>query len=161
MNEAVYNNIGKGYDVTRKADAYIVNQLITLLNAKSSAHYLDIACGTGNYTYALTTQGLTIDGVDISDEMLNNARKKYPHISFYQGDAHHLPFADNHYDGAICTLATHHMSDLLKAFGEAYRAIHRGQFVIFTSTPAQMKKILVMSLFSYDDGRCSREDDTL
>lgn len=40
MNEAIYNNIGKGYDITRKADAAIVNQLMILLNAKPQAHCL-------------------------------------------------------------------------------------------------------------------------
>lgn len=147
MNEAIYNTIGKGYDITRKADPHIVNQLMTLLNAKSQAQYLDIACGSGNYTSALATQGLKIDGVDISDEMLNNAKKKYPHVSFYQGDAHHLPFEDNGYQGAICTLATHHMSDHSQAFCEAYRVINQGQFVIFTSTPAQMKQYWLWHYF--------------
>lgn len=74
MSEAIYNKIGKTYDMTRHADTGIVNKLMTLLDAKPRGRYLDIACGSGNYTHALTEHGLEMDGIDISKEMLNKAR---------------------------------------------------------------------------------------
>jgi ubiquinone/menaquinone biosynthesis C-methylase UbiE len=53
MNKAVYNTIGKTYDTTRKPDPEIVQTLIRLIQPKAKGHYLDIACGSGNYTNAL------------------------------------------------------------------------------------------------------------
>jgi 2-polyprenyl-3-methyl-5-hydroxy-6-metoxy-1,4-benzoquinol methylase len=36
--------------------------------------FLDIGCGSGNYTGALETKGLDIEGIDISDEMLRQQK---------------------------------------------------------------------------------------
>ena len=49
----IYNDIGKTYDSTRKADPMIVKTLLNLLNPETSGLYLDLACGSGNYTVAL------------------------------------------------------------------------------------------------------------
>lgn len=37
---------------------------------------LDLACGTGNFTYRMIKKGIDVIGVDMSSEMLNVARKK-------------------------------------------------------------------------------------
>jgi len=139
MIAAIYNTIGKTYDTTRKPDPEIVQTLWQLLSPAPQGRYLDVACGSGNYTNALARKGLKIDGIDISDEMLSKARVKNPSLNWYQGDAASLIFPDKSYDGAICTLATHHMDDFPKAFGEVYRVLKPGShFVILTATPEQM-----------------------
>lgn len=133
----IYNTIGKTYDTTRKADPFIVQKLMHHLQAKAQQKYLDIGCGSGNYTGALAAQGLHMEGIDLSMEMLSKARKKHPNINFHEGDARHLPFLDQSYDGATCILATHHIRDIESAFQEAARVIKHGRFVIFTATPEQ------------------------
>ena len=45
-----YDKIGIEYNLTRKADKYLTEQLLFHLNPKEHAQYLDIGCGTGNYT---------------------------------------------------------------------------------------------------------------
>ena len=135
----VYNTIGKTYDTTRKPDAEIVEQLLHLLSNQSSKKFLDIGCGSGNYTGSLATKGLDIEGIDISDEMLSKAIQKYPSIKFSQGDAKKLPFQEDSFDGATCILATHHINDNQKLFQEVFRVLKKGNFVIFTATPEQMK----------------------
>ncbi len=37
---------------------------------------LDVACGTGNYTFVFAKRGYRATGIDISDEMLRIAREK-------------------------------------------------------------------------------------
>lgn len=138
MNQPVYERIGQTYDETRQADSEITGQLITLLQPRPEARYLDIGCGSGNYTHALFMQSVLIEGIDISPTMLEKARKKYPYMAFHQGDATELLFADQTYDGAICIMATHHFGDYTKAFDEIYRVLKPGRFVIFTVTPKQM-----------------------
>ncbi len=39
---------------------------------------LDVACGTGNYTFVFARRGYRATGIDISDEMLRIAREKAP-----------------------------------------------------------------------------------
>jgi len=146
-NTAIYNTIGKTYDTTRKPDPEIVKILSHFLEPTSSGRYLDVACGSGNYTNALAQTGLNIEGFDISDEMLGKARLKNPAISWHQGDAKELPFQDSSFDGAICTLATHHMGRFEEAFKEIYRVMRPGKFVMLTATPEQMKNYWLCHYF--------------
>lgn len=145
--QPLYNTIGKTYDTTRKADPEIVQTLLRLLNPSPQGHYLDVACGSGNYTSALAATGLMIEGVDISEEMLAKARTKNPAIRWHQGDAQALPFQDSSFDGAICTLAIHHMGAFEAAFKEIYRVIKPGRFVLLTALPEQMKHYWLVHYF--------------
>lgn len=139
MKTAIYNTIGKNYDVTRKADPALVTEMIKLLDPKLNGYYLDIGCGSGNYAGALAGRGLNITGIDYSEEMLRKARNKFPQIDFYQGSALDMPFKEDSFDGATCVMATHHIGDNMGTFAETYRVMQAGSFVIFTSTPEQMK----------------------
>ncbi len=139
MKSAVYNTIGQNYDITRKADPGLVKELIKLMNATSAGHYLDIGCGSGNYTGSLASNRIKMSGLDYSDEMLKKARNKFPDLDFYQGSALEMPFEMNCFDGAICIMATHHIGDNPGTFAEVHRVLRAGSFVIFTATPEQIE----------------------
>lgn len=47
---AIYDRIGDGYDTTRRADPEILEIFRELLEVRDDGIYLDVACGTGNYT---------------------------------------------------------------------------------------------------------------
>ncbi|WP_062391370.1 class I SAM-dependent methyltransferase [Gordonia phthalatica] len=51
------------------------------------ASVIDVGCGTGGVAAHLTEHGLSVRGVDPSEEMLAIARRQYPHLSFEVGDA--------------------------------------------------------------------------
>ncbi len=139
QTNCLFDTIGHTYDETRRADRKIVSQLSSLLKQESNRRYLDVGCGSGNYTYALSTFGFEIEGVDSSFEMLSKARKKYPHLLFHSGDAMSLLFKDEQFFGLLYFLSIHHFSDCFKAFQEAYRVLeHGGKIVIFTVTPEQL-----------------------
>eukprot|EP00300_Choanocystis_sp_HF-7_P032152 c42239_g1_i1.p1 GENE.c42239_g1_i1~~c42239_g1_i1.p1 ORF type:complete len:276 (+),score=-8.83 c42239_g1_i1:247-1074(+) len=143
---AIYNEIGKTYDLTRKADPKIADEIYNLLDlgvVPNEAKILDIGCGSGNYTIALKNKGLNIEGVDISEEMLTKARSKNKEIKFSLGDACNLLalYQDQQFDGATCVLATHHIKNLSLAFEQIFRVLKgSANLVIFTATPTQMKK---------------------
>lgn len=143
--EAIYNRIGRSYDLTRKADPKIVNDIYRLLNLQNphKAKILDVGCGSGNYTIALKQKGLDMEGVDISEEMLSKAKSKNSEIKFSHGDACNLLnlYHPNQFDGAICILATHHIHNLQLAFEQIFKILKPGgNLVIFTATPTQMKQ---------------------
>lgn len=136
----LYNDIGKGYDTTRKADPEIARRLFHHLQLKSEL-VLDVACGTGNYTIAMQEMGLKMWGTDISNEMLKVAQSKSTILNWIQSDVMKMPFSDNQFEGATCTLAIHHFSNLEQSFNEVSRILkNRSRFVIFTSLPEQMEK---------------------
>ncbi len=136
---ASYDRIGVGYETTRRADPYITNRLLSLVNLPCGGACLDVACGTGNYTTALAQAGLNMVGVDVSEYMISQARKKSPQIPWHLGDAAALPFANGSFDGALCTLAIHHFANRPAAFREIHRVLRGGRLAIFTSSHEQIR----------------------
>ena len=135
-----YDKIGTGYNSTRKADPYLTEKLIYYLHPEKDKLYLDIGCGTGNYTIALAEYGINIFGVDPSDQMLNEARSRNRDIKWLKGTAEELPVVNEVLDGAIATLTIHHWTNLQASFSEINRVLSgNGRLVLFTSTPEQMK----------------------
>ena len=135
-----YNKIGINYNQTRKADSYLTEQLLKHLNPIKGGLYLDIGCGTGNYTNELAKRGINFIGIDPSTEMLEKARHKNPNIRWEIGTAEKTSLPKDSLDGIIATLTIHHWTNLRAAFSELSRILKpKGKLVIFTSTPKQMK----------------------
>lgn len=136
---ALYDQIGKNYDHTRRADPYLVERLIYHLSPRKGASYLDAGCGTGNYTIALYRQGLRFTGLDISSHMLDSARRKEPQVNWVQASVEEIPFETGAFAAGIATLTVHHWLRLKKSLRELARVLHGGNLVIFTSLPRQME----------------------
>lgn len=51
-----------------------------------SGKALELGCGTGVYTAWLCARGMEVTGIDISADMIKQARKKCPEASYCQGD---------------------------------------------------------------------------
>ncbi len=92
-----------------------------LLGRKEAADYLkiqppqkilDVATGTGALAYELAKLGHSVIGIDISMEMLSQARKKCSDnldLYFQQADATHLPFNNNEFDATSISFGLHDM----------------------------------------------------
>ncbi len=136
----LYDNIGLGYNSTRQADPFITEKLYQFLSPQPGKLYLDIGCGTGNYTIALANKGLNFFGLEPSEKMLDIARSRNSQINWVLAKAEQIPLNDNLFDGAIATLTIHHWTDIKKAFTEIHRVLKSSaKIVIFTATPGQMK----------------------
>jgi SAM-dependent methyltransferase len=89
-------------DVIRKC-TFIAHKLHEQ-GIENGARILDAGCGTGRYSIALADLGFSVVGVDISDELLAEARKKArprgASLRFHKGDILELS-ADN-YDAILC-----------------------------------------------------------
>jgi len=104
---ALYDRIGRDYDVTRQADPEIVRRLRVHLQLRDGRPVLDVGCGTGNYTIALAETGLMMTGADVSREMIRQAERKSDRVKWVQADAEALPFPDGTFDGATMVLCAH------------------------------------------------------
>ncbi len=135
----LYDKIGKRYNSTRKADPYIAQRLFDLLSLRPEKLYLDIGCGTGNYTIALSKDGIKFCGVDPSQNMLEVAYKKSNSVRWLMGSSENIPVKDNSFDGGMATLTIHHWANIENAFLELNRVLKiHSHLVIFTSLPEQM-----------------------
>lgn len=144
----VYDRIGVGYDRTRRADPTLATAIARLLNVQHPEPVLDIGCGTGNYTIAVADRKVMAIGLDQSTLMLRRARAKEPRIDWVAGQAEALPFADNSFAGAFCTMTLHHLNDFDAVFAEIARVLRPGaRFVAFTAFPEQAQQFWLNAYF--------------
>lgn len=146
--DIIYDHIGIDYDTSRRADPEIAVKIAQLLKISSEGQYLDLACGTGNYTCALNQFGGGWQGCDISPTMLNQAEAKSKQIRWSLEDVNRLNYPDNYFDAVSCILAVHHFNNLAQALCEIARILKPGgRLVFFTSTPEQMAQYWLSQYF--------------
>jgi trans-aconitate methyltransferase len=74
--------------------------LVELLAPKAGERILDLGCGTGALTAEIAARGAEVLGVDRSEEMIAQARKKFPALRFEVMDARELRFNTDKADKA-------------------------------------------------------------
>ena len=94
---------------------------------------LDLGCGTGRLTGNLLERGASVIGVDVSREMLNILKKKFPQVETVLADVENLPFEDNRFDLVMANFLIVHLKDLDLAFREIYRVLKDDGFLILTN----------------------------
>jgi SAM-dependent methyltransferase len=88
----------------------------------SVARAADLACGTGRTAAWMREKRVgTIDGVDLTPEMLDLARARGSHNSLHAGDIRETPLEAGAYGLIICSLADEHIPDLRPLYAEAAR----------------------------------------
>jgi demethylmenaquinone methyltransferase/2-methoxy-6-polyprenyl-1,4-benzoquinol methylase len=97
---------------------------------------VDVACGTGKLSAALGERvgpfGRVV-GVDLSVRMLAEARAAWPdlvQVSFVEGDALALPFADGEFDAATIAFGLRNLPDFEGGFQELARVVRPGGRVV-------------------------------
>ncbi len=85
---------------------------------------LDVGIGTGRFAEYLNDSGLNIVGVDVSLSMMAKAREKRLR-NLVRADAHHLPFRDTAFDGAIMIHVLHLVRDWVQVVGEVGRVTRK------------------------------------
>jgi ubiquinone/menaquinone biosynthesis C-methylase UbiE len=135
---AFYDDLAQTYDATRRADRFIAQRLYFHARGEGGKRCLDIACGSGNYTLALSNLGLNMGSLDISGSMLKSAQRKSPAIDWVQASAESLPFRQASFDAAFCVLSLHHIARMERMFAECARVLTE-RLVIFTATREQME----------------------
>lgn len=143
-----YDKIGIDYDLSRKADPYLLSRMYELFQPTSEGIYLDLGCGTGNYTTELAKKGIRFIGIDPSLEMLEQAREKINAVDWRQGNAEDIDLESESMDGVLISLTIHHWSDWDKGFSEVNRILKKGgRVVIFSPTLEQTRNYWLAKYF--------------
>jgi SAM-dependent methyltransferase len=121
--EAKYDDIGRTYNRTRRADPRIAAQIAAALGDAGSV--LNVGAGTGNYEPA----DRFVVGLEPSMTMIR--QRPADAAPAVQGAAERLPFPDNAFDAVMGTLTLHHWSDLAVGLAEARRVSRRQVFLLF------------------------------
>ena len=123
--EVKYDEIGIDYNLTRKADKYLTEQLLYHLQPTNKGKYLDIGCGTGNYTSELQKKGFDFIGIDPSELMLEKAKLKNNEVYWKIGSAENIGLPEKSVDGIIGSLTIHHWTDLQIGFSKLYKILEQ------------------------------------
>jgi len=93
---------------------------------------LDVATGPGHVAGAAAERGAKVTGLDFSAEQLAFAQPAYSTVTFQEGDAEALPFADESFDAVVMNFGMLHFPQPERALSEANRVLCKGGKVAFT-----------------------------
>ncbi|MDQ3550311.1 MAG: methyltransferase domain-containing protein [Bacteroidota bacterium] len=99
FNSPFYHKLYFERDET-EAEDFITN-LLNYLNPQPSCRFLDVACGKGRHSKFLASKGYDVNGIDISIDSINYAKKfETDNLHFYVHDMR-LLFWVNYFDYAL------------------------------------------------------------
>jgi phosphatidylethanolamine/phosphatidyl-N-methylethanolamine N-methyltransferase len=123
-------------------------EIFKSLDFQTGDKVLFVGVGTGADLEQIPVDLLNITAIDYSEDMLIQARRKFPaaSISFHQMDAQKLTFPDDTFDYVIGSLILSVVPDSDRAFAEMVRVTGpNGHILIFdkfTKKPTLFKKLL-------------------
>ena len=98
----------------------------SLLPGTAGSRVLDLGCGTGLELeeYFTLNPGANVTGVDLSKEMLNALKAKFPgkDLTLIRASYFDTPFGEKQYDAAVSVESLHHFPAGLKA--SLYEKLH-------------------------------------
>lgn len=118
--------------------------------AQNGKKALDFGCGSGRSTIFLKDRGYSAIGVDLSETMLDIAKKNDPSGDYRLIDGVHLPFDDASFDlvlSCFVFLTVSSKEDLNRIFHEINRVLKPGGMLIFVTGS---KYLYIKKYLSYD-----------
>ena len=147
-NSAAYKLLAKYYDVMMADGKYpgwkdVISSVVKHYGIERGV-CLDVACGTGNISKLLKELDFRIVGVDMSEDMISVAKKKFPQDVFITSDVRNfslsdkvkseITFAVSFYDSLNYLLSD---KDMLKALQGVYNNIPSDTIFLFDMNTTQ------------------------
>jgi demethylmenaquinone methyltransferase/2-methoxy-6-polyprenyl-1,4-benzoquinol methylase len=136
----LFAKIARRYDLLNDLQSFGLHRLwkrrvLQLANVKSGHRALDLCCGTGDISFALSKNGAETIGLDFSEKMLEVAAARHlksqiSKLKFVQGDAQQLPFPDNSFDAVTVGYGLRNLANLDCGLDEMIRVAKPGGRII-------------------------------
>ena len=149
--EGTYDLASASYDEAHAArtstEITAVEEIVvlSLLRNINFDDVLDAGTGTGRYAIRLAQTGKHVAGIDVSEQMLDQARAKAGRlgldISFQRASVLAVPQPDESFDLVICALALAHVKDLAAAVRELVRVLRPGGHLIVSDLHPDIQKV--------------------
>ena len=126
----------------RPVDRAMISAFAALVNP--GARVLDVGCGTGVVTAALAAAGLDVIGIDLSPNMIAQARGHHPGLSFQVGSMLELDAEDGSLGGLCAWYSIIHVPDshLAAVFAEFHRVLAPAGVVVLAFQVGDEPRVL-------------------
>lgn len=115
-----FDEIASQYDYWKRKNVYYHSTIKAFLGRMipEGSHVLEIGCGTGEIlAYLKPSRGV---GIDISEEMVNVASKKFPQYEFIHSPVEDLKL-DHKFDYIVMVDVVDHVYDVMDMFKNVYK----------------------------------------
>jgi SAM-dependent methyltransferase len=134
-----FDRIAHLYDATRgmpeEAGGRLADTIVRISGATSETRFLEPGIGTGRIALPFVRRGYDYTGVDVSERMMEELRRKLGpgqhRLRLVRGDATALPFEDASFDAALTVHVLHLVSDWRGALSEIRRVVRPGGLYLF------------------------------
>ncbi|MCX8957261.1 malonyl-ACP O-methyltransferase BioC [Erwinia psidii] len=131
-----FGRAASGYDQYAELQRRSGEQLASYARWRQGRKILDAGCGTGWFSQRWRRAGNQVTALDLSAEMLFQARSQQAADHYQPGDIEALPFAEPQFDLCWSNLAVQWCSDLSMALQELRRVTLPGGQVLFSTLAA-------------------------
>src|SRR5260370_15076782 len=117
-------------------DAALTQRFLSALGEAAQKSVLDVACGAGILSAVIAKSARDVVAFDLTPQMLKKAAHRcaeagLDNVTFREGNAAELPFADAAFDAVVTRLSVHHFDRPSRVFEEIFRVLRPGgRFVI-------------------------------
>jgi len=144
--ESVYRSSESQDDLNDR----IMDRIMRLLQPAPGSLFLDAGCGTGDHSARIGRLGMRCVGVDISEQILEDARERVARdglnerVSFRAEKVEQLTFQDGSFDFVHCRGVLMHIPGWEQALGELCRVLKPGgKLVVIESNLSSIEARLV------------------
>lgn len=164
LTRKAFDRLAPFYDLITLPLVRVRERVVDLAHAGPGSTVLDVATGTGQQALAFAKRGYAVTGVDLTESMLEIARKhdKDGLVIFGAGDATHLPFREHSFDVTCVSFALHDMPFAIRTqvVGEMVRVTKtRGTIIIvdYDLPRDKISKGLIYRFMTLYEGEYYRE----
>jgi ubiquinone/menaquinone biosynthesis C-methylase UbiE len=125
-------------------DKALTERFVVALGDAITGSVLDVACGPGILSAAIAKSARDVVAFDLTPQMLKKAAQRCAaagvgNVSFREGNAAELPFADAEFDAVVTRLSVHHFDRPERVMSEIFRVLRPGgRFVVADVISSEM-----------------------
>ena len=128
-----WNTTAGAYDRSLgTATTVFTNSILDAADVQNGSHVLDVATGPGYIAAAAALRGADAIGIDFAPNMVIEARRLHPRVTFQEGDAEALPFPGERFDAVVIGFGMLHFSRPELVLAEVRRVLRPGGRLAFT-----------------------------
>lgn len=132
----IYDDFYAGiYDdlvLSEQKNHFEIDRVIETTKMNSNSTVLDVGSGTGHHVNALTTKGITCEGLDNSQAMISKAQQKFGSSTFKHGDVNSsMTYPQDSFTHITCFYFTiYYLQNKMPFFQNCYKWLQPGGYLV-------------------------------